>query len=407
MFETDVETQSIYHSTRSNAIHGSYATVPRAIRDADLSQLLRNERLNGPSDRDPTVLTKEMIPFKGPYLYVYDMDEKQRPIMVREYAKVKNREDGDWPQFRSVIDGRCPFVELPPRREMETEAKECQSRKERQNTMQPERHVSANGGQSVMQPPSNPSRRRVLGETGHGANRGISLTKNTKPLEYANVEPVKRSTEHMRNESNNIFVRRAESVRLFKGEPLASGVQPSNITSNIRSQAISSTAAAPGAKAGTSKEIHGLQRKVLERNSGPSAQTISSSHQTKELTMATQVNASTRAAKQKTQEKLGHIDEEVTHSEEEEREERAKRPEFVRKSSSQQKRKTGKKDPKPGYCENCQDKFDSFEEVSTSQHTIRIKQVNILDISISCHGSIVNLPLRMTTGRSWMHFFRF
>jgi len=111
MFETDAEAQLIYnHSIRNNTVHGSISTIPRAIREADLSQLLRNERLNGPSDRDPTVLTKEIIPFKGLFIYVYDMDEKQRPIMVREYAKVKHREDGDWPQFRSVTDGRCPFV---------------------------------------------------------------------------------------------------------------------------------------------------------------------------------------------------------------------------------------------------------------------------------------------------------
>jgi len=291
------------------------------------------------------------------------MDEKQRPIMVREYAKVKHREDGDWPQFRSVTDGRCPFVEPPlSKREMEIEARENQARQERQSTIQTERYVGTNEEQGAMQPPNNPSGRRVLGETEHAANRGINLIGNTKPQEYINAEPAKRSTEEVYNESNNVFVRRAGSVRLFKGEPVASGVQPSNITSNIRSQAVSSTAAAPGAKAGTSKEIHGLQRKVLEKNSGPPAHGVSSSHQTMELATAVQVSVPTRTAKRKAQEKLDHIDEEMTLSEGEE--ERAKRPGLAKMSSTLSKRKAAKKDSKPGYCENCRDKFEDFEDVS-------------------------------------------
>src|SRR5262249_11294280 len=57
--------------------------------------------------------------------------------------------------------------------------------------------------------------------------------------------------------------------RFAGGEPVASGVQPSNVTSAIKSQVISSTAAVPGAKAGPSKELNALKRKVLERNNMP------------------------------------------------------------------------------------------------------------------------------------------
>lgn len=36
----------------------------------------------------------------------------------------------------------------------------------------------------------------------------------------------------------------------------------------------------------------------------------------------------------------------------------------TRRTKSEQQRKVVKKDLKPGYCENCQDKFEDFDEVS-------------------------------------------
>src|SRR5690606_10844037 len=54
---------------------------------------------------------RDMVYFKGPFLLVRDLTETHRPIMVREYPKVQSKEDGEWPQFRSVGSGKCPFVE--------------------------------------------------------------------------------------------------------------------------------------------------------------------------------------------------------------------------------------------------------------------------------------------------------
>ncbi|KAL2070616.1 hypothetical protein VTL71DRAFT_13642 [Oculimacula yallundae] len=61
-------------------------------------------------DNEPKVANNDTTLFKGTYIYVHDIDEKERPIMIREYAAVANKEDGDWPQFRSVSSGKCPFV---------------------------------------------------------------------------------------------------------------------------------------------------------------------------------------------------------------------------------------------------------------------------------------------------------
>ena len=99
--------------TRNNHVGGGNA---RARGETDLSQVLRNELVNGPSDRDHLSSLKELVTFKGPFIYVHDMNEKTRPVMVREYPKVARRQDGAWPQFRSAALGKCPFLDEPPTR---------------------------------------------------------------------------------------------------------------------------------------------------------------------------------------------------------------------------------------------------------------------------------------------------
>jgi regulatory subunit for Cdc7p protein kinase len=69
-----------------------------------------------------------------------------------------------------------------------------------------------------------------------------------------------------------------------------------------------------------------------------------------------------RAAKSKAQEKLGGIQEEDNPSEDELAAERAAH-------ATSRKTRAAKKDPKPGYCENCRDKYDDFDEVRTRQES--------------------------------------
>ncbi|KAI5282341.1 hypothetical protein KEM54_002822, partial [Ascosphaera aggregata] len=87
--------------------HSNAATSKRT-KDSDLSLALRNERLN--ASIDPA---RELIPFKGPYIYVHCAFETYRPIIIKEYPKVSRKSQGSWPQFRSATAGKCPFVEDP------------------------------------------------------------------------------------------------------------------------------------------------------------------------------------------------------------------------------------------------------------------------------------------------------
>lgn len=344
---------SRHASTRANH-HES-----RTTQENNLLQLLHNERVNGPSDRDPTVATQELHYFKGPYIYVYDFEEKQKPIMVREYAKVADKADGDWPQFRSATLGRCPFVEdWDPKAAAEEAAKtKAAKAKEREKEKEKTKATKAAAtkkhaadAKSVLQPPEVPSmkgaaERKATGDTGSAHTRGSSTASGDfinppKPNKFA-FRPTFTSTN------------RAASTRLFGGEPVASGVQPSNVTSAIRSQMISSTAATPGAIGVLSKEVHGLQRKVLQRNSSHEQ-----SHRRANST-ETSFQDSQRALGRTSSRRLDVVDE---------KEKATRNGEGGAKPRAQADKrvvKAKKRDPKPGYCENCQDKFDDFDDVSS------------------------------------------
>ena len=365
---TDGELQSQHsHNTRSNAVNNS-----KVGRPTDLSQLLRNE-LNGSVDREVALTTMDIVPFKGPYIYIRDMNEKTKPIMVREYPKVQHREQGAWPQFRSAARGKCPFVDEVKQSRRDTDKEEAKDREEtkahgveRADSAPPRTRAVAATETTKMQPPQQSGRKRPLAEMAHASN----VTR--RPTQQLPADPSHGSSVENIFSQENSLRRHPQSIQFgfHNGEPMASGMQASNITSAIRSQMISSTAAAPGAKAGTSREIHGLQRKVLERNAAP-PMTVSAAPQkasaADHLTALRSLRGvpTARAAKQKAQEnfvrgKLTHIHEDMTASEQEEAEEKAK----LKERNALKAQKGEQRELKPGYCENCREKFDDFEEVS-------------------------------------------
>jgi regulatory subunit for Cdc7p protein kinase len=335
------ETQQAAYGARATASRSQYGAA-KGAHEPNLLQLLHNERINGPSDRDPTAANRDLAYFKGPYIYVWDMDEKQKPIMVREYAKVVNKADGDWPQFRSVGNGRCPFVE-----ELDLPERDRRKNREREKVRATKREDPV----PILRPPENPlpkpvNGKRTLTEMEDGNNRG----RTTTPAEVLN--PAKAAlTKQAEVRPQNAFISRAEGGRHLGGEPVASGTQASNITSAIRSQMISSTSGINGAKAGTSKEMHGLQRKVLQKaNTGsydPSSRRLA------EVSMEAASSRSTTMSRQTS--KVAATGEDGSQ-----------RAADANQKKQQSHALKSKKDLKPGYCENCQDKFRDFDEVSFS-----------------------------------------
>lgn len=346
MFETDTGEQPEYYSSRSR---GPTAVQSKAGRQADLQKLLQNEKLNGPADRDFAAPTQEMVQLRGYYIYIHDMDELTRPVMIREYPKVANKEEGKWPQFRITGPGKCPFIEdhTHLRRAQQQQQEEKQKAKPVLNAIPRTRAATALQANHT-------TGRRALGENNNLAQRGEEAKKeNAKALDAPNGNPVKRdSTDNMPPMFGSAQASIRAMPRFVGGEPIASGIQPSNVTSAIQSAMISSTAAAPGARAGNSKAVNQLKRKVLEKNSAPSAGQAAILNEMR-AALNQECGPPTRAAKRKAQETLGQIDEDMTAEEEEK---------HSRKTVVVRRRKPAEKELKPGYCENCREKFNDFDE---------------------------------------------
>lgn len=360
MYNTDTGEEPPNYSTR----HGVATAQSRLGRQADLQKLLQNEKLNGPLDRDHSVATQDMIQLRGFYIYIHDMDEITRPVMVREYPKVAKKDEGKWPQFRLSGNGKCPFIEDPHH-----------MRKQQQQEQEEQRAKKAAAAAPRTRAAAAMEEKRVLGENNNIARRTsvtsqASKEEDTKPLDPPKIIPTKRTntTDSMPPMFGSAQASIRTMPRFAGGQPVASGIQQSNITSAIRSQMISSTSAAPGARAGNSKEVNQLKRKVLEKNSAPSANSGHSSVMNDMRAALNQESAQpARAAKRKAQETLGYIRED-TYPEEEERQ--------ARKIAVARRRKTAEKELKPGYCENCREKFNDFDEVCSMLFLTSISKAN-------------------------------
>ncbi|KAK4127241.1 hypothetical protein N657DRAFT_631100 [Parathielavia appendiculata] len=329
------------------------STSKAANEQNNIAQLLEHERVHGPSDRDPTVSTKDLHMFRGPYIYVYDVQERTKPIMVREYVKVDDPKNGDWPQFRISSRGRCPFVI-----DENYDAAEKENR-ERDRALAKARSAKAAVGEAA--PPAAPRPRtaevilkpatgkRTLTQMEDGHNRGMAPVRATQSFDRSRV------SNPPSIEFQNAFISHSKAGRLLAGEPVASGLQPSNVTSAIRSQMISSTTGGVlGAKAGTSKEIHGLQRKVvLQKASTPAVSQDLSSRRLADMSHDSNTFVRSASVSMVAQRKLDILEEEETLRQ---------REKLRRTASVPVAQPKTKRDPKPGYCENCQDKFADFEE---------------------------------------------
>jgi regulatory subunit for Cdc7p protein kinase len=356
---------SIVGDAGSLTHHARGTTHAGRSQHEDLGQVLKHEKLGASSEREQPFLS--LVAFKGPFIYVHDMDEKYRPTMVREYPRVARRSDGEWPQFRSASIGKCPFVEDPTmKRELEqeqrTRARMLGMQQQQQPVPRTRSHVAV-GKANLDPPPRRTSPRKALQPVHNTANAPVNLDCDPKDKKPHPSTHERQPSFPPMPERPFEFVRPAQ-LHMAR-EPAASGIQRSNLTSAIQSQMISSTAAT-GVKAGTSKEVHHqLKRQVLERThtGSLSVGSIPSSHRMTDLAGAlknVRAPAPQRAAKSKAQEKLGGIQEEDAHEDDMAAE---------RAAQASRKKKAVKRDPKPGYCENCRDKYDDFEEVrSFMQH---------------------------------------
>ncbi|KAJ5090146.1 hypothetical protein N7532_008830 [Penicillium argentinense] len=355
--------------------------------DNALSRVLRQELLNGPSDRDP-LSSMEMQVFKGPFIYIHDMNEKTKPVMVREYPRVAKRQDGAWPQFRSAPLGKCPFIDEPPSRKEMDRQRMRQAQKEKKAARQnAEETRSQSKSVSVTANEKNVDTKLVT-----------ELSKPQKPFEeqtntatHPEITRKPSFEEAKERKSSESFapppIPRTGSFYTGR-EPAASGVQPSNVTSAIRSQMVSSTAGVPGAKAGLSKEMHGLKRKVLEKETGgivtgsmaAPQRPINGSSLNPSRAQSAESNNSAKPEKRPREDDgyQSEGDRPKRRREDEKNQHQHKIPHKVQHKTQHRelpkKPEQRRRDPKPGYCENCREKFDDFEEHTLTRKHRRFAQ---------------------------------
>ncbi|CAG8032963.1 unnamed protein product [Penicillium salamii] len=311
----------------------------------DLSRVLRQELLNGPSDRDP-LASMEMLIFKGPFIYIHDMNEKTKPVLVREYTRVARRQDGAWPQFRSAPLGKCPFVDEPPSRKEYDRHRLRQLQKEKKAAA-----LKAEAREPKPKPLESAPRAIQAGQATELAKPSVKHEERVSPpIQNDTQKPFGDDTHERKSSESFIPPHFPRTGPFYTGhEPAASGVQPSNMTSAIRSQMISSTAAAPGAKAGLSKEVHGLKRKVLEKGTGGfTPGSMAAPQKSTAVPMKDNLNPPGKSN--------------LSHNENQGHHDHAGSKRSRDEKDAHHKKAERRRDPKPGYCENCRDKFDDFEE---------------------------------------------
>ncbi|RPB20919.1 hypothetical protein L211DRAFT_858577 [Terfezia boudieri ATCC MYA-4762] len=377
--------------------------------DDHLSRLLRNERIHGPSDRDPDALSKDMVYFTGPFIMIKDQKATHKPIMVREYEKVAKREDGLWPQFRSTASGKCPFIDDQATREAK-ELKEQEKLKELKRAQAMEEIAVKQRLLGRMQPPAPRAPRQIEGAEGstalarkplrklesldpqdnrpdYGRSAAASAAVWTQPsgssrlFNVPAVVPAKRISNEMAFTSTNTASGKNTTNHNSKYayEPAASGVQPSNITSAIRSQMVSSHIDAPGAKAGMSRDMLELKRKAtgnvveIGKRSAIAAGVARVAQTLRGKNLAApeepKPEPEPRTALRKgSHEKIGKavpIFQDVVT-------EPTVQARRGRQATAVEAKKAARapepvKEPKPGYCENCREKFDHFDEHTISR----------------------------------------
>ncbi|PHH54920.1 Hsk1-interacting molecule 1 [Ceratocystis fimbriata CBS 114723] len=310
---------------------------------ATIDQMIESERMARAYDMEKS--SNDMHILKGPFIYVYDMQERCKPIMAREYTPVAEKRDGEWPQFRSVANGRCPFVEdadaQAHREARATRAKE----KEREARAQKTAAAAAATSAPRLRPSKEHSPQRMTGKR----NRDEATDNLGNPEQYSRVTSMSRQASWDKLSAGklmeNPFTGKAPGGKLHAGEPIASGIQNATVTSAIRSQMISSTSGTLGAKAATSREMLGLQRKVLKM-SGPSTSHADGSSRrvhTETSHEGTSGRLASRSVAEIAAEEAGSKERKLSLQ-------RAQAPERE------------KRELKPGFCENCQNKFRDFDE---------------------------------------------
>lgn len=381
IFDTDLADSDERHSMRKSA---ALSRAGHQQQD-DLSKLLHHEKA---AERPPW---DSITAFRGYYIYIHDFEEKTKPVMARDYQKPMHKEDGEWPQFRSVPGPKCPFVWD------DSHIKETSKEARRPEAQRVEQQPRTRAVSAAIQASQTEVKRQettkvaALGEVDNNARSMGKPAVPQVPSAKTFEPPQMKHTDSLPPQLANRF--QLPGIPRFGAgrEPMASGLQQSNQTSAIRSQMISSTAANPSARAGMSKEVHQLQRRVVEQRhkSGLSVTSVPSEYMNDVRAAINNDRPPTerRTTRRKPTSTMAKIHEDETQSEEEDGVNQA-----ARVTRAPKKKSSARREPKPGYCENCRDKYEDFNEVCIfCDWVLEMRFINVTG-STSNQENIASLP---------------
>ncbi|KAG0684083.1 hypothetical protein C6P40_003507 [Pichia californica] len=93
------------NNSNNNNMITNNINMNQTTNKAQLSNMLMNERLFGPSDRDPNVKRNDLKYFTDFYLYIYDITHKTRPVAIREW-----KDRSSCPRIHHTTNGKSLFV---------------------------------------------------------------------------------------------------------------------------------------------------------------------------------------------------------------------------------------------------------------------------------------------------------
>ncbi|EPY50603.1 Hsk1-Dfp1 kinase complex regulatory subunit Dfp1 [Schizosaccharomyces cryophilus OY26] len=289
-----------------------FGAGPSQKQGNDLSYLLYVEKVQGTNERDLSVPRQDFVHFKGPYLYVHDMANVYKPILLREWPKPSSDKDVPWPTFRATSIGRCPFVpENKQRLSINAHtAAAAAAAKAKQDQSQEQQQLQRIQKQCSQQAPPTLSRANSFKLSVPLLSNNTVSTSNSNSV-YANAESAPLPNANTGDIQQEQPSAKLKPYRMLDDGMQASGIVQSNLTSAVmsnNSNIRSGSAAGVPVVAINGRDINELKKRIIQQKSGAP---------NKEQTYKN-----------------------------------------ILQNANQRKVRI---DPKPGYCENCREKFDNFE----------------------------------------------
>lgn len=284
----------------------------------NLSNLLREEKIFGSKDRDPTARRDDLHYLEKNYVYVYDLSQAVRPVAVREWWS------DNYPQFHLTLDGKCPFIAEQSdntERKKQRRLQKFEATKEYRELLRKVSRdiISAARGELCNNAPSFESNVSADGDGSNNANDTIEqvLTLTSTDIEVVQAQPVVDTFVPPLHLTRNSSV-----LQPFNNPTSVSHTGPTSKFYDVMASGYNGASNCVQFSMDSTLNSAAVQQQQQQGNGlGPEIALVRSKN-------------------------INNL----------------KRRIFVKRQLQQRDSQEKEKDLKPGYCENCRVKYDHFDE---------------------------------------------